>query len=185
MQPKKEVAVAAPIMHPLFANAEPTQVPPQNNMGMTDPTMNQGMYGQPQQPTMNTGNYYQPPQQQQQQQHDHNVINNNQINYSNFSQFPGAQTGAAPMTYPIAEPVQPAKEVPREKPPLPEEFIHFQTVFEELKNQCITRANNPVRNFTFSIYVILNIFFYSKPSVNWMMFRSDWSHFMIYCENRG
>jgi hypothetical protein len=133
-------------MHPLFANAEPTQVPPQNNMGMTDPmmNMNQGMYGQQhQQPPMNTGNsYYQP-----QQAHDPNIINNNQINYSNFSQFPGAQSGSAPMTYPIAEPVLPVKEVPREKPPLPEEFIHFQTVFEELKNQCITRANNPVSNF--------------------------------------
>lgn len=142
--------VAAPIMHPLFANADPNQVPPQNTMmnpGMPDymnMNQNQGMYGQP--PSMNTSTQYYP-QQQQQQQHqqtyDPNVINNNQINYSNFSNIQGAQQ-AEQMTYPIAEPVQPAKEVPRAKPPLPEEFIHFQTVFEELKSHCINKANNPV-----------------------------------------
>lgn len=136
------MSVAAPIMHPLFANADPNQVPPQNPSAMN---MNQGMmYGQPP-----TNQYYQPQQpiqnlQQQQPIHDANVINNNQTNYSNFSNtFPGATQGE-PVTYPIAEPVQPIKEVPRAKPPLPEEFIHFQTVFEELKNHCIIKANNPV-----------------------------------------
>lgn len=143
------MSVGAPIMHPLFANADTNQVPPQNammNPAMTDPmmNMNQGMYGQPP-----STQYYHPQQQQQQQPaYDTNVINNNnnnQINYSNFSNFPGAQQ-AEPITYPIGEPVQHVKEVPppRVKLPLPEEFIHFQTVFEELKNHCINNANNPV-----------------------------------------
>lgn len=137
-------------MHPLFANADPNVVPPQNNQtipGMPDQSM---MYGQPNQPPptmMNpTNNYYQP---QQQQQQDANVINNNAINYSNFAtNIPGAQSLNNLMTYPVAEPVQKViKEAPivHEKPPLPEEFIHFQTVFEELKNRCISSANNPVR----------------------------------------
>ena len=142
LQPKKDMSVGAPIMHPIFANADTNQVPPQNammNPAMTDPmmNMNQGMYGQQPPSTQ----YYQP----QQQAHDTNVLNNNQINYSNFSNFPGAQQ-AEPITYPIAEPVPHVKEAPppRVKLPLPEEFIHFQTVFEELKNHCIHNANNPV-----------------------------------------
>jgi protein transport protein SEC31 len=136
-------------MHPLFTNVEPTQVPPQNTM---DPMMNQRTYGQPQ---MNAGNqsYYQP-----QPAQDTNIVSNNHINYSNFSQFPVAQSGSTSTNYSIAEPVQPAKEIPREKPPLPEEFIHFQTVFDELKNQCIARANNPVRHF--KIYKEISIFWF-------------------------
>lgn len=37
------------------------------------------------------------------------------------------------------------QEVPKEKPPLPEEYIYMQTVLEELKTQCINAATDPVR----------------------------------------
>lgn len=136
-------------MHPLFANADPNAVPPlQSNPmvpGMPDQSM---MYGQQQQqppPTMMnpTNNYYQP----QSSVHDPNVINNNAINYQNFAtNIPGAQSLNNQMTYPIESVQPPVKEAPivHEKPPLPEEFIHFQTVFEELKNRCVSAANNPV-----------------------------------------
>lgn len=35
-------------------------------------------------------------------------------------------------------------EPPKQKAPLPEEFIYLQTVLEELRTQCISAANNPV-----------------------------------------
>ncbi|XP_055916700.1 protein transport protein Sec31A [Eupeodes corollae] len=34
-------------------------------------------------------------------------------------------------------------EIPKEKPTLPEEFIYMQTVFEELKTQCLKAASDP------------------------------------------
>lgn len=33
---------------------------------------------------------------------------------------------------------------PKQKPPVPEEHMYLQTVFDELKNQCTCAANNPV-----------------------------------------
>lgn len=145
--------MATPILHPLFANADPNVVPQNNQMmpGIPDQSM---MYGQQQQnqlpPTMmnpSTNTYYQP-----QPVHDPNAINNNQINYSNFTtNLPGTQGINNQMTYPVAEPVQLPKEIPivHEKPPLPEEFIHFQTVFEEIKSRCNSAANNPVKIYSF------------------------------------
>lgn len=38
----------------------------------------------------------------------------------------------------------PEKPQPIQKPPIPEEHIHMQTVFDELKYQCSCAANNPV-----------------------------------------
>ncbi|XP_046674352.1 protein transport protein Sec31A isoform X2 [Homalodisca vitripennis] len=49
-------------------------------------------------------------------------------------------TQAAP---PPAPPVAKAVEPPRPKPPLPEEHMYLQTVFDELCNKCICAANNP------------------------------------------
>lgn len=36
-------------------------------------------------------------------------------------------------------------EPPKEKPPLPEEYIYLQTVLEELKTNCLNAANDPVK----------------------------------------
>ncbi|XP_054267907.1 protein transport protein Sec31A-like [Macrosteles quadrilineatus] len=40
-------------------------------------------------------------------------------------------------------PVAKVAEPPRPKPPLPEEHMYLQTVFEELRNRCTCAANNP------------------------------------------
>ncbi|XP_070494384.1 protein transport protein Sec31A isoform X2 [Chironomus tepperi] len=152
---KKDVSVAAPIMHPIFGASDPNQVPPANNMmnpAMLNPAMpgqNQydQSYGTSQPPTqmqpaapmniMNPTNFYQPQQQQQPQMQD----NSNMINYQNFNSFVGApQQQQQQQEMPVKPPVQ---EVVKEKPPLPEEFIYLQTVLEELKTQCINRATNP------------------------------------------
>lgn len=147
-------------MHPLFANSDPNVVPPQTNPMVPSLPDQSMMYGQQQQqhqlpPTMMnpTNNYYQ--QQPSQPVYDPNVNNNNAINYQNFAtNIPGAQGLNNQMTYPI-ETVHPVKEIPivHEKPPLPEEFIHFETVFEEIKNRCISAANNPVRYYSFEILI--------------------------------
>lgn len=44
-------------------------------------------------------------------------------------------------------PLQRQPEPPKEKPPLPEEYIYLQTVFEELKSQCLNSASDPVSCF--------------------------------------
>lgn len=62
-----------------------------------------------------------------QAQFNNNPINQNVLNANNQQQQ-----------------VQP--EVPQvvQKPPIPEEHIHMQTVFDELKSKCAITANNPV-----------------------------------------
>lgn len=35
-------------------------------------------------------------------------------------------------------------EPPKQKLPLPEEFVYMQTVFNELRQQCVNAASNPV-----------------------------------------
>lgn len=63
--------------------------------------------------------------------------NTTAIGNSNIYQpLPGYQESPAP--------IQSVEEVkPREKSRLPEEFIYMQTLFEELKNQCIAKATDP------------------------------------------
>ncbi|XP_062716426.1 protein transport protein Sec31A isoform X4 [Aedes albopictus] len=153
-QPKPEVAPVAPITAPL-PGGFPTQ--PQN--GYPDPNSNY-MPGQylptatpgmpPQQPTifnpamagtqphqqtttgaLNYQNFQQnlPYQQQQQQQQ---------------QQQPGANFNANFQQRTIPQPAPPTvPEPPKQKPPLPEEYIYLQTVFEELKKSCIAAAANP------------------------------------------
>lgn len=38
----------------------------------------------------------------------------------------------------------PTPEPPKPKQPLPEEYMYLQTVFNELRTQCINNASNPV-----------------------------------------
>uniref|UniRef100_A0A182Y5Z2 Protein transport protein Sec31A n=1 Tax=Anopheles stephensi TaxID=30069 RepID=A0A182Y5Z2_ANOST len=76
------------------------------------------------------------------------------INYQNFQPtLPSAgyqQTGGMyyqgqqPMDGGQQQPMQPpAPEPPKQKPPLPEQYVFMQTVFEELKKQCVASAGNP------------------------------------------
>lgn len=92
--------------------------------------------GQPQQQipgAINYQNFQQNLQYQQQQQQSTqppaNIYNNN------FRQQPTPQP--AQQTPFVPEP-------PKQKLPIPEEYIYLQTVFEELKKQCINAAGNPV-----------------------------------------
>lgn len=66
-----------------------------------------------------------------------------QINYSNFNSFSGQQQ-QLPQEAQTVSPPPPVQEPPKQKLPLPEEFIYLQTVFEELKTQCVNAAANPV-----------------------------------------
>lgn len=81
--------------------------------------------------------FYQPPQQQSNFQQP--VA---QVNYQNFqSNFNGNQQPQQTMSPPPPARVQ---SPPKQKLPIPEEFIYMQTVLEELKTQCIAAAGNPV-----------------------------------------
>lgn len=42
---------------------------------------------------------------------------------------------------------------PKAKAPIPEEYVYLQTVFNELKTQCINTATNPVSECTLHIYL--------------------------------
>ncbi|CRL00243.1 CLUMA_CG013516, isoform A [Clunio marinus] len=141
---KKEVTVAAPITHPIFGVAEPQQQYPGSDQ-MYQQQANYGgqqfapvptqipppMSGQQQQQQTN---FYQQPQQQQQQ-----PLAQQQVNFQNFQTFPGQQQPQQTMS----PPPQPTQQPPKQKLPLPEEFIYLQTVLDELKSQCINAAGNP------------------------------------------
>lgn len=60
----------------------------------------------------------------------------------NFQQQQQQQSGvtSAPPPVQVAAPLEP----PKQKAPLPEEFIYLQTVFDELRRLCIDAATNPV-----------------------------------------
>ncbi|XP_055849140.1 protein transport protein Sec31A [Episyrphus balteatus] len=80
----------------------------------------------------------------------YNVIqqnNNLQPTHSNFPTTPAANltmyqqhTGYQELPAPVQQRVL---ETPLEKPTLPEEFIYMQTLFEELKTQCLAEASDP------------------------------------------
>uniref|UniRef100_A0A182MII7 Protein transport protein Sec31A n=1 Tax=Anopheles culicifacies TaxID=139723 RepID=A0A182MII7_9DIPT len=152
-QPKVEPNVMTPITSPLPAGLAPSNGYPDPNSNYMQGNTGQQPYMTPQ-PTMynpsmggpapNAAGL--PPQ-------------SNTINYQNFQQtLPSAyqQTGPAPgqggMYYPgqqtmeAAQPAAmqpPAPEPPKQKPPLPEQYVFMQTVFEELKKQCVASAGNP------------------------------------------
>ncbi|XP_065074343.1 protein transport protein Sec31A [Ochlerotatus camptorhynchus] len=162
-QAKPEAATVAPITSPL-PGGFPTQ--PQN--GYPDPNSNYmpGQYlptgtpglppqqpaifnpamagSQPQQQTgvVNYQNFQQnlPYQQQQQQQQQQQPLQQQQQQ----QQQPGANFNANYRQQPTPQPAAPVvPEPPKQKPPLPEEYIYLQTVFEELKKNCIDAAGNP------------------------------------------
>lgn len=82
-----------------------------------------------------------PPQQQQQFQT--SAVPNQQQQQQYWPGQPQQQSfGYAEQPAPVKEQRQP--EPPKEKPPLPEEYIYLQTVLEELKNQCLGATNDPV-----------------------------------------
>lgn len=151
-------------MHPLFGveqpqhpGSDPMYQQPQTNyggqqfasmQGQAPPPLNQPAASGFQSPSANfqpaatgfqqsPGGFYNPQQQQQP------FVQQQQVNYENFQTFSGQQTQQSMSPPPVREP-------PKQKLPIPEEFIYMQTVFEELKTQCFNAAGNPVslrRNF--------------------------------------
>uniref|UniRef100_U5EYS2 Protein transport protein Sec31A n=1 Tax=Corethrella appendiculata TaxID=1370023 RepID=U5EYS2_9DIPT len=155
---KKDTApIVNPIMQPIFdptqqqqqQQPQPSLYPTQQN-GFQDlnktgqflpPHQQQPPSLQPQQtimnpiqqPTLNPGLPQQPQILQPQLQ---------QMNYQNFQTDPMHQQQQQQQQQPQRQqPVIP--EPPKQKPPLPEEYVYLQTVFEELKKQCINTAGNP------------------------------------------
>ncbi|XP_065370219.1 protein transport protein Sec31A [Calliphora vicina] len=159
---------AAPITHPLFG-VDPNQnqngyMDPNAHYqqgGMPPPTSQTGVQQQanilnPSQPPMMSGgggSYYNPQMQQ------NNNLPNQPMNFQT-SAIPSQQqqhtqswqnqsTQQGMMGYPdhSAQPqpqINPRQpEPPKEKPPLPEEYIYLQTVLEELKTNCLNAANDP------------------------------------------
>lgn len=147
-QTKKEAApAAAPIMHPLFGSAEQQQFSANDQMYQQQPAYGgqqfapvQGQVPPPTNNAMPQTGFYQPPQQPSSFQQP--VA---QVNYQNFQQnFNGQQQPQQTMSPPPPVRVQ---SPPKQKLPIPEEFIYMQTVLEELKTQCIAAALNPVSLF--------------------------------------
>lgn len=73
-------------------------------------------------------------------------FNTQPIMHSQLAQQP-AKVETAPQE--AAEPVP--------KPPIPEEHIHMQTVFDELRMQCGRAANNPVMLIKSIIYLTIQL----------------------------
>lgn len=125
------------ITHPLFG-VDPNQ----NQNGYGD--LSGGQYGTSSNAAYQ-GTYMTPqlpPQQQQQMAHQLPPTGFPSQTQSFQTQLPTAQPtqfSQQPAQQPIANP-EPVKQ----KPPLPEEFIYLQTVFNELRTQCCNATNNPV-----------------------------------------
>ncbi|XP_044252290.1 protein transport protein Sec31A [Tribolium madens] len=114
-QPKPEASLPSqPITHPLYGAA------PTNNGYGNEPQMFQP------QPTNNfpPSNNFAPPTTFNPTGFKSNAVSFNQVQ----NQSPA---------------MAPEKPQPIQKPPIPEEHIHMQTVFDELKYQCSCAANNP------------------------------------------
>ncbi|XP_035792050.1 protein transport protein Sec31A-like isoform X2 [Anopheles albimanus] len=165
-QPKAEPAAMAPIMSPL-----PPGLAPSN--GYPDPNSNYIMQQQQQQHTAGAGGPYMTPSQPNNMYGGGPPGGAPQppattINYQNFQQTPigaaiGGQAPSVPgpigggVYYPgqpqdgqmnqmgqqQAAPPPSVPEPPKQKPPLPEQYVFMQNVFEELKRQCVESAGNP------------------------------------------
>ncbi|XP_017133259.1 protein transport protein Sec31A isoform X2 [Drosophila elegans] len=142
---KPVVEPSAAIFHPLF----PVD-PNQNQNGYVDPAQYQnapppgGIPNAYYNPAAFNNNPQQQPQQsylQPQQQFQQSGLSNQggpqQQNWQGQQQTIGYTEQPAP----IQQQRQP--EPPKEKPPLPEEYIYLQTVLEELKNRCLSATNDP------------------------------------------
>lgn len=130
-------------MYPIFGAVDPQ--PQVNNDQMYQQQQFGGSQFQNQAPpplsqVPPTG-FYQPQQQTQQQQP---LQQQQQVNYANFQNFSGQQQQQQPQPQQTMSPPPIVQEPPKQKLPLPEEFIYLQTVLEELKTQCINAAGNPV-----------------------------------------
>lgn len=151
MQPKPDLAPVAPITHPLFGVDQNNQQgaqqngygqdPQQQAYGMQNPMQPYAMQATSQAgalPTMAQSNFV------------HQAFPSQVQFQPNFQQQQQAGVGSPPP----AQVAPPPAEPPKQKAPLPEEFIYLQTVFEELRRMCINVSNNPVRFFLIFKYFL-------------------------------
>ncbi|XP_073848792.1 COPII coat complex component secretory 31 isoform X2 [Musca autumnalis] len=169
-QPKKPEApptATAPITHPLFG-VDPNQ----NQNGYMDPNAHYQQGGMPPPPNQHMnilnpaaqppqmgqmGSYYNPATAMQ----NNNMPPQQTMNFQT-SAIPNQQQQQVPQwqTQPTQamvgggyndpnqqqqqqQPTQRQPEPPKQKPPLPEEYIYLQTVLEELKTNCLNATNDP------------------------------------------
>ncbi|XP_061393011.1 protein transport protein Sec31A [Musca vetustissima] len=167
-KPEAAPSAPAPITHPLFG-VDPNQ----NQNGYMDPNAQyqQGGMPPPNQQPMNVLNPAQPPQMGSYYNPATAMQNNNmppQQQNMNFqtSAIPQQQQQQQPQQMPQwqtqptqgmvggvgyndqlqqqqQQPPQRQPEPPKQKPPLPEEYIYLQTVLEELKTNCLNATNDP------------------------------------------
>lgn len=141
-KPTESMQQNQPITHPLYGaapinngyNPEPPQIfhPPPSSNAYGQPPPSTNTYGQPPSNNFTPG-----------------AFNTNAVNFNhqqNFSQLPNQQFLQSPPAVETPQPIQ--------KLPIPEEHLHMQTVFDELKVQCSCAANNPVG---FWISKVLNV----------------------------
>ncbi|XP_075238434.1 COPII coat complex component secretory 31 isoform X2 [Lycorma delicatula] len=122
-QPKVEMPPQNPITHPLYGAVTDTSQVNTFQSQVAGGSFN-GSYGDPSSLQH---------QQQQQQQYQH-------VGY-NQPPKPMQQTIAPAAS--VAPVLTKPSEPPRPKLPIPEEHVHLQTVFDELRNRCTCAANNP------------------------------------------
>ncbi|KAI4456983.1 sec31-related protein [Holotrichia oblita] len=136
-QPKSELASQDPITHPIYGTA-PVSNTPNNMYGNPGIIPNQpSMYGQPL--TQNNFNNYQPTMPPPGDMYNPAAFNTQAINPNAFA------TNAVNTNMNHQQNVMGTVEKPQPIPkaPIPEEHIHMQTVFDELRSRCSGAANNP------------------------------------------
>lgn len=138
-QPPADPGNVAPITHPLFG-VDPNQGTTSQNGYHQEPQVNYGAQQPPQAATPYQQQPYgaQPLQAHSQPTYPPTSMSNQQgfptqLHYQNFNQ--------QQMNEP---PARNTPEPPKQKAPLPEEYIYMQTVFDELRTRCINASTNPV-----------------------------------------
>ncbi|KAK9727541.1 hypothetical protein QE152_g19107 [Popillia japonica] len=137
-QPKSEVASQDPITHPIYGAAPVPITTPNSMYGNPGGIPNQpAMYGQP----LNQNNFgnYQPTMPPPGDMYNPAAFNTQAINPNAFA------TNAVNSNLNHQQNVMGTVERPQpiQKAPIPEEHIHMQTVFDELRSRCSGAANNP------------------------------------------
>lgn len=121
-----------PITHPLYGTTlvqsngyidQGTNMPPNSNSAYEQTPLNTQAFQPPPTSGFNVSGF-----------------NTNPISQANFNQ------NNMNSNFNQTQPIQGRVETPQliQKPPIPEEHIHMQTVFDELKQKCSCAANNPV-----------------------------------------
>ncbi|CAH0563613.1 unnamed protein product [Brassicogethes aeneus] len=130
-QPKSDLGSSEPITHPIFGTA-PSQPLPTSNNGYGDFAPPPSMMSPPPNTPYNPAQAFQPPRAETNAYQPPQSFNPGQFQ-QNAVQLMGRNVGAC------ATPEPPA---PVQKAPIPEEHIHMQTVFDELRSRCSCSSNN-------------------------------------------